>query len=470
MTLPRFIAEAIPSASFRFRNKAGVFVYVARSALLSLLDGWEGNASERLAQLGYQSLLDAYAPKPFYSGPLSGNWTANILEHEWFAKGDGKAWCTPKIFIVDGKNVIWSSVDQGGSWKKEYEPEWHFHRQFSNIDKRLLVRVGQAGTYPNNKNGRLRIVDGNYNPIHSDFTGVFGCFGSDGADGKPGDSNTFLCSEYVSVPAGGHGGEGVRIYRTTDGGNSWQTVLLVTDVHHFHTCRFDPYNPTHAYATTGDGTGLNRWYFSDDSGATWTMISGGDINGGLTPLVGGGTTSGKYMRTTHHIMGVDTGPKGRNSMFHFHDNGPTSFVRYDKTKQKFQLISGDLEGVAYGSVLTEGGVFTITQTSTALDYDCLHYIEFPRDDGDIDEPEAYTVHTVKIPKHNTNIFQNFSRQVDIAGNAYFGQSISLNSDARFNLTNSRRADSIGMVVNLNWFSNDGDRSLGVQIKPLQVGR
>ena len=184
MTLPRFIAEAIPSAVFRFRNKAGVFVYVARSALLSLLDGWEGDASERLAQLGYQSLLDAYAPKSFYSGPLCGDnvvqFEANILEHEWFAKGDGKAWCTPKIFIVDGRNVIWSSVDQGGSWKKEYEPEWYFHRQFSNIDKRLLVRIGQPGTYPNNKIGRLRIVDGNYNPIHSDFTGYLVVLGLTG--------------------------------------------------------------------------------------------------------------------------------------------------------------------------------------------------------------------------------------------------------------------------------------------------
>src|SRR5699024_2220552 len=119
-----------------------------------------------------------------------------------------------------------------------------------------------------------------------------------------------------------------RVMQTKNNGLTWNEVLHLDNVTHFHSCRYDPYNPNHIYVNTGDRDysiegpeGMrNQWHVSYDDGATWEHIAGGALDEGQTPLIDGRFTSDLFLRTTAMVMGVDSGEKGRNSIFYMHDN------------------------------------------------------------------------------------------------------------------------------------------------------
>ena len=295
-----------------------------------------------------------------------------------------------------------------------------------------------------------------YMPI-STKTGIHGIYGIDSFDGKPGDDTTFIFAEYVVG-----GTNTVGIYQTENSGATWTKTLELSDVSHFHSVRFDPFNPNHVYATTGDasvdGGFKTRWYKSVDSGKTWNLVAGGSlgegINLGQTPMIDGVYDYDKYMRTTCTVMGVDTGVKGRNSIFYYHDNSPTSFVRFDKTTGKFQKISGDLPGVAYGAIKTKDGILTVVE-NTKNRYDVLHYVKFPLKDDDIDKPEKYEIYSAKIPRNGIFIRQNWTRQQDISGGMVFASHAPLGKgDIGLNLLSANRG--IATKINLSWLSNQLD--------------
>ena len=386
---------------------------------------------------------------------------SGILEHEWRSTKN-HVYVSPKVFVIDGYNNVYSTTDYGQTYKHEVTLDYRPRIQYSNMGHRMLFQSANN----NARDGIVRIYTDDYQLI-SEYEGVWSGYNENGADGRPGVDGEWIFGEYVATPAGGHLGLGVRVMQTKDNGVTWNEILHLEDVTHIHSCRYDPYNPNHIYVNTGDATEdmRNRWYASYDNGVTWTHLAGGALNGGQTPLIDGTFTSDKYMRTTALVMGVDSGVKGRNSIFYIHDNSPTSLVRFDKTSKKFQLITGDLEGVAYCTTLTENGMYTIVQTDG--DYDVLHYILFPDIDDDIDKPEKYKVFSVRLPKNGYRAMLLSSRQIDIAGNSVIGTNQNYFSKMGRNLTNNENGKSIGLKINFGW-SNDevGELKLTVMTRPI----
>jgi photosystem II stability/assembly factor-like uncharacterized protein len=82
------------------------------------------------------------------------------------------------------------------------------------------------------------------------------------------------------------------IYKTTDGGESWERVLFVDDTTGFVDLKMDPQNPNVLYAAAwhrlrwggghmegaGAGSGI---YKTSDSGGTWTKLTDPSLNNGL---------------------------------------------------------------------------------------------------------------------------------------------------------------------------------------------
>lgn len=399
--------------------------------------------------------------KQFPSNSSSNISYGSIIEHEWRSTKN-HVYVSPKVFVVDGFNTIYSTTDYGQTYREETTLDFKPFHQYSNIGHRMLFKQANNGV----RDGFVRIYTDDYKLI-SEYQGIWPGYNENGADGQPGVDGTWIFGEYISTPAGGNLGLGMRVMQTKDNGKTWNVVLTIPDVQHIHSCRYDPYNRNHIYVNTGDATDNmnNRWYVSKDNGSTWTQISGGKINEGKTPLIDGTFAHDKYMRTTALVMGVDSGPKGRNSIFYLHDNIPTSLVRFDKTTQKFQVITGDLGGVAYCTTLTDDGLYTIVETAT--DYDLLHYVLFPNKDDDIDKPDAYQVFTVKLPHKGYRAMQKASRQIDLAGNSILARNQNSYNNVGKNLTNNATAKQLGLKVNFGW-SNDenGELKLTVMTRPI----
>lgn len=402
-------------------------------------NGWfDGTVAQLLSTKDlYQNTLDRTNFRP--TGTYS-----TLLEHEYRTTETSRR-VNPKIFAMDSKFDIYSSEDYGKKWNHEASLGSRFGLQVSNVNKRMLLKHPSATTA---RDGALRIYTSDYKLI-SEKTGIHGCYGTDSMDGKPGDDDTFVFAEYLQ---GGDSVNGVNIYQTENSGKDWTSFNLM-DITHFHSVRFDPFNPTHVYASTGDARDnfRNRWYKSIDSGKNFTLIGGGTIgegvNLGQTRLVDGSWTFDKYMRSTNTVMGVDSGIKGRNSIFFFDDNIPCSFVRFDKTTHRFQLIFTDLPGCAYGAVLTKDGIFTFVEEPES-EYDTLYYVKFPILDDDLDKPEKYELFTLRMPRTGHYMRQIWSRQQDIAGGILVG-----NSNAGHigqNLMGER--NNLGTKVNLSWTS------------------
>ncbi len=65
----------------------------------------------------------------------------------------------------------------------------------------------------------------------------------------------------------------VRIWRTADKGATWDVVLTLSDVTHFHTIKYFV-DTKEWWATTGDGDDQCRFYKSVDDGLTWELAAG----------------------------------------------------------------------------------------------------------------------------------------------------------------------------------------------------
>src|SRR5205823_645645 len=86
------------------------------------------------------------------------------------------------------------------------------------------------------------------------------------------------------------------IYKTTDGGNTWQLVKFISDKAGFVDIAMDPRNPNVLFAAAwerfrtpyslgsgGPGSGLFK---TTDGGVTWTEIKGGGFPAGVKGRIG----------------------------------------------------------------------------------------------------------------------------------------------------------------------------------------
>lgn len=108
-------------------------------------------------------------------------------------------------------------------------------------------------------------------------------------------------------------------------------------------------------------------------------------------------------------------------------------------------------------------IFSFIFSSNSL----VAYILFPVNDDDIDNPSAYQLFTVKLPKKGYKAMTRSSRQIDLAGNSIVGTNLSYYERIGRNLLNNENGKSIGIKVNFGWTNDDlGNKNLVVLTKPI----
>jgi photosystem II stability/assembly factor-like uncharacterized protein len=198
---------------------------------------------------------------------------------------------------------VWKTTDAGNTWK----PLWDNLPEASPSVGAIVVSPSNPSIiYAGTGEGAIRgnVVAGN------------GIFKSTDA-GKTWSFSGLRDSQYIGrmaisatdpntvfVAALGHiwgRNEERGIYRTKDGGKTWQRVLFVNDKTGGIDVQIDPTDPNTVYAamwevyrkpwtleTGGPGSGLYR---SRDGGATWEKISGKGLPGGILGRIGVAPTS-----------------------------------------------------------------------------------------------------------------------------------------------------------------------------------
>lgn len=107
--------------------------------------------------------------------------------------------------------------------------------------------------------------------------GQFGGSATSIGTGIATDGQTALVGEYGDPKSGS--APAPKIWRSTHDeaggyGSIW-TQVYAGGERHIHAIEFDPYNPGHVYATTGDGDATAKLMRSTDSGVTWTTVFSG---------------------------------------------------------------------------------------------------------------------------------------------------------------------------------------------------
>jgi len=198
---------------------------------------------------------------------------------------------------------VWKTTDSGTTWK----PLWdHFPGASPSIGaiavapsdpKIVYVGTGEA-------NIRSDVITGNgiYKSTDAGKTWKFIGLRDSEAIGRlavnPTNSNTVLVAA-LGHPFGPNSERG--IYRTRDGGKTWQRVLYVNDTTGGIDVQYDPADPSIVYAAMlqtmrkpwifesgGAGSGLYR---SSDGGTTWQKLRGHGLPGGIWGRIGVAPTS-----------------------------------------------------------------------------------------------------------------------------------------------------------------------------------
>jgi photosystem II stability/assembly factor-like uncharacterized protein len=193
---------------------------------------------------------------------------------------------------------LWKTTDSGNTWK----PLWdHFPQASPSVGAVAVApsdpNVVYVGTGEANIRGNVVTGNGLYKSSDSGKTWKFIGLRDSEAIGRlavnPTDPNTVLVAA-LGHPFGANGERG--IYRTRDGGQTWQRVLYVNDKTGGIDVQYDPSNPNIVYAgmwqvirkpwifkSGGPGSGL---YKSTDGGTTWQKLTGHGLPRGIWGRVG----------------------------------------------------------------------------------------------------------------------------------------------------------------------------------------
>ena len=111
-------------------------------------------------------------------------------------------------------------------------------------------------------------------------------------------------AEYIAAPEKfTHLAEDSRVFRSRDGGRTWNCVFTKTaaEIRHFHTVIADPWNKGHWWISSGDGVSECRVWQSTDDGLNWTEATG-NTDGPTPGPAGGMLKQALYRHTDAQIL------------------------------------------------------------------------------------------------------------------------------------------------------------------------
>ena len=239
-------------------------------------------------------------------GPaLMGGRIADIAVHP----DDPTTW-----YVAVGSGGVWKTTNAGTSWTPVFDDQPSYSIGDVAIDP-SDPDIVWAGTGENVSGRHVAWGDGVYRSRDGGRTWRHMGLAASEHIGRilvdPRDGNTvFVASEGPLWSAGGERG----LFRTDDGGNTWQAVLTVDENTGVTDVEFDPIDPEIMYAATyerrrtvwsllagGPGSGIHK---STDGGRTWRRVT--------TGLPGG--DMGK--------IGIDVSPADRNVVYATIEAGP----------------------------------------------------------------------------------------------------------------------------------------------------
>ncbi len=184
----------------------------------------------------------------------------------------------PNVFYMGASGGgVWKSEDYGMSWKNVSDgyfasPSIGAIRVAESDPNVIYVGTGSDGLRSNVIAGKgvYKSIDGGQSWQH---TGLGQCGQIGAVEIHPRDHNiAFVAAIGQAFQPNPERG----IYRTRDGGQSWEKVLFLSDTTGFADLEFMPSNPNIVYAAAWRG-----------ERKPWTIISGGDENGIYKSLDGG---------------------------------------------------------------------------------------------------------------------------------------------------------------------------------------
>jgi len=199
---------------------------------------------------------------------------------------------------------VWKTTDSGRTWK----PLWDDFPEASPSIGALVVapsnpNIIYVGTGESAIRGNVIAGNGVYKSTDAGKTWQFTGLRDSEFIGRLAISETDPNTVFVAAlgPIFGDGGGERGIYRTRDGGSTWERVLYVDDKTGGVDVHIDPNNPNIVYAAMwqahrkpwimesgGPGSGLYR---STDGGSTWEKLTGNGLPSGIWGRVGVAPTS-----------------------------------------------------------------------------------------------------------------------------------------------------------------------------------
>jgi photosystem II stability/assembly factor-like uncharacterized protein len=198
---------------------------------------------------------------------------------------------------------VWKTTDSGTTWK----PLWDHFPQASPSIGALAVAPSDPNTIyvgTGEANIRSDVVTGNGMYKSTDGGKTWESIGLSDSEAigrlavNPTDANTVLVAA-LGHPFGPNSERG--IFRTRDGGKTWQRVLHVDDKTGGIDVQYDPDDPSIVYAAMlrtvrrpwifESGGGSSGLYRSNDGGTTWQKLTGHGLPAGMWGRIGIAPTS-----------------------------------------------------------------------------------------------------------------------------------------------------------------------------------
>ncbi len=192
---------------------------------------------------------------------------------------------------------------------------------FCNPNQLATMNIDVGGPWVTN----IKIHPTNSNTVYVGYTSVvravtsgssttFTDIGNKGTMIVTGETILEICqSDPAVIYAGSNnfdGDKGKRIWRTNNGGNTWDTIVVPFPLQRFTKLAVNPGNPEEIWLTYGGYTPGGKVYYSDDGGKQWSNISGSLPNVPINCII---YASNDNLSSDPLYIGTDIGVFYRNN-------------------------------------------------------------------------------------------------------------------------------------------------------------